>query len=76
MANITLKTAEDIIQQYINKGGYITTIENGVLGLGKILCFGEGLKTSLITEYFINSWASGHKIRMYNKTPKKYEKYQ
>lgn len=75
MRTISLKSSEELIQHYHNNGGQHTTIKEGVLGLGKVVCYGEGLKTTIITEYFINPWASGHKVRMYNTTPKKYKQY-
>jgi hypothetical protein len=74
MKNFTLSTCEDLIQKYLSfEGGEATQIEEGVLGLGKVILHGaKNKKTILITEFFINAWSSGHKIRMYNKTPKKY----
>lgn len=70
-----LKTCENLIDRYIHEyQGNIEQLEEGVLGLGKILLYGaEGKKTILITEVFINAWTSLHKIRMYNKLPKKYQ---
>jgi hypothetical protein len=75
MSNYTLQSCEDLINRYVNElGGEIITIEEGTLGLGITLLHGaNGKKTVLIKEYFINSQTSGHKIRMYNKTPKKYQ---
>ena len=76
MVNYSLKYCEELIERYINEyGGDIYTIDEGVLGLGTIILYGaSGKKSVLITEYFINSWVSGHSIRKYNKLPKKYEK--
>lgn len=68
----TLSACEDIMNQYINAGGEVYTIEEGVLGLGLVVCFGEDLKTCAITERYINEWSSGHTIRFYNKMPQKY----
>lgn len=75
MATMYTTTAcEELINRYIEAGGEAVTIEEGVLGLGLVVCFGEGLKTAIINEVYINCWSSGHTIRMYNKMPKKYEK--
>ena len=76
MSNYTLKSCEDLISRYINKyGGEMLTINEGVLGLGTVLLYGaKGKKTAIIKEFFINSWSSGHKVRLYNKTPMKYQK--
>lgn len=70
---ISLEACENLIKRYLEKGGTVTTIEEGVLGLGKVVCKGDGLKTSVIIEEYINAWSSSHKVRMYNKCPKKYE---
>jgi len=73
MKNYSIKSIERLINTYINEfNGEFITIEEGILGYGKSLLLATGKKSILITEYFINSWSSGHKIRMYNKLPKKY----
>ena len=63
---------EKLIDMYFQKGGEVITIEEGCLGWGTTLCRGEGLKTTVIQEKFINAWNSGHTITKYNKCPKKY----
>jgi len=75
MKNYSLKYCENLIDRYINEyKGEILTITEGILGLGKVILYNaDGKKSIVITEYFINSWTSGHKIRMYNKLPKKYK---
>lgn len=62
-----------LISQYSEKGGEVITIDEGCLGYGFMIMFGEGLKTTIVKEVYINEWSSGHTVRMYNKTPKKYE---
>jgi len=76
MNNFSLDYCEKLISTYVNEfGGNIIQIDEGVLGLGCLLLHGaKGKKTIVINEYYINSWSSGHNIRMYNKTPKKYQK--
>ena len=75
MKNYTLKSCEDLIERYLNEyKGELFQLEDGVLGLGKIVLHNaKGYKSVIITEFFINSWASGHSVRKYNKLPKKYE---
>jgi hypothetical protein len=73
MNTYSLKFIEDLINQYINKGGEIAEVEEGCLGYGTTICYGEGLKSTVIQEHFENSWSSSHTVRMYNKLPKKYE---
>lgn len=63
-----------LISRYYDKGGEVITIEEGVLGYGLTIMFGDGLKTTIVKEVYINAWSSGHSVRMYRKTPKKYEK--
>jgi len=74
MKNYTLKACENLIEEYVNEyKGEATTVKDGILGLGQVILHGaEGMKSYIITEYPINSWVSGHKIRSYNKLPKKY----
>ena len=34
---------------------------------------GDGLKTAIFKEIYLNEWSSAYTIRLYNKTPKKYD---
>ena len=70
-----LKTCEEVIDTYINKyKGEMYQIHEGTLGLGKLILYGaKGKKSIIIEEIFETHWTSTHKIRMYNKLPKKYE---
>ena len=74
MKNYSIKYIENLINKYYEKGGEMVTLEEGCLGYGLCMLYGEGLKTTIIKEYYINEWTSGHNIIMYNKMPKKYEK--
>lgn len=75
MNNYSLKSCEELINKYVNEyQGCMTTIEEGCLGLGFIILHdAKGKKSIIIKEYFINSWNSGHNVKMYNKLPKKYQ---
>lgn len=64
-----------LIDKYYSQGGESYQINEGSLGLGDMILFGENLKTCIINEVFINEWTSLHKIRFYNKTPTKFLKY-
>lgn len=66
-------TIENLINNYYSKGGKIFEIYEGCLGYGKIILYGENLKTCIVTEKYINEWTSGHTIRFYNVCPKKYQ---
>lgn len=66
---------QQLINHYLDKGGEVREIQEGSLGYGETVLFGEGLKTAVIKERYINQWSSGHTIRLYNKMPKKYEQY-
>ena len=70
----TNKVVQDVINNYIKKDGEIIEVIEGCLGYGTTICIGNGLKSTIIQEVFLNHWSSGHTIRMYNKLPKKYEK--
>lgn len=63
---------EKLAQKYYEKGGEVVEIEPGSLGYGLTIMHGEGLKTAVIREVYINEWSSGHKVRIYNKMPEKY----
>ena len=69
----TLDACNNLINRYFEKGGEVATLEEGTLGLGITMCYGDGLKTAIIIEHYQNEWSSVHTIRMYNKMPKKYE---
>lgn len=69
-----------VVQNCINRFSeyedpQIVQIEEGCLGMGDWILKAKGKKTVVIKEVFINEWSSGHSVRIYNKTPKKYEKY-
>jgi hypothetical protein len=72
-ATYTLSACEKLISFYAEIGGTIETIEEGCLGLGLIICTAEGKKTAVIQEHYLNEWSSTHTIRLYDKTPKKYQ---
>ena len=63
-----------IIEEYAKRDGSIIELKEGTLGYGLTVCYGENLKTCIITEVYLNTWSCGHKVRFYNKMPKKYEK--
>ena len=75
MKNYSLKSCENLIDTYVNEyKGEATILDEGVLGLGKIILHSaDGKKSIVITEYYINAWVSGHKVRKYNKLPNKYK---
>ncbi len=70
----TCSAVEKLMNAYAEKGGEITEIEEGSLGYGFMILHGEGLKTTVVKEVYINEWSSGHTIRKYNKCPEKYRK--
>ena len=69
----TCDAVASVIDKYVEMGGEVCTLEEGVLGYGLTVCFGDGLKTCVITEVPLNCWSSGHKVRFYNEMPRKYE---
>jgi len=69
----SLSACENLINKYVERGGEVYTIEEGCLGLGLMILTGQDLKTTIIQEVYLNEWSSGHKVRMYNKCPKKYQ---
>ena len=73
MKNYSFKVVEKLINQYLDKGGEISQIEEGCLGYGTMVLSAKGYKYAIIKEVFVNSWVSTHSIRFYNKLPKKFE---
>ena len=68
--------AEKLINRFSEmEEAQIVQIDEGCLGIGSWILTAKGKKTAIIKEVFINEWSSGQSISMYNKTPKKYEKY-
>ena len=74
MKNYSLEAIEKLINQYLDKGGEISQIQEGCLGYGKMLLSASGYKYAVVQERFVNSWVSTHSIRFYNKLPKKWQK--
>jgi hypothetical protein len=75
MTTYTLEAVQELIQRYYKKDPEMemTEVVEGALGYGTTILQGEGLKTAVIQERYLNEWSSAHTIRMYNKIPKKYE---
>ena len=74
MNTYNLESVEMLISNYLELGGDMIEIEEGVLGLGKILLHSAPKKcTIIITEKYVSSWSSTHTVRQYRKTPKKYQ---
>ena len=69
----TLGAVEQTINNWVEAGGEISTVEEGVLGYGLTICHGDGLRTAIIKEVPLNCWSSAHTIRIYSKMPKKYQ---
>lgn len=64
---------EKLIDAYVEKGGEVTEVEEGCLGYGLMILHGEGLKTTVVKEVYVNPWQSAHTIRKYNKCPEKFK---
>lgn len=58
-----------LIQTYVDADGEVVTLDDGVLGHGRLLLTGEGLKAALVQEYFVNSWTSLHTVTLWNELP-------
>jgi len=65
---------DKLIQRYSELENSITfQIWEGVLGSGNWILTAPGKKTAIINEVYVNAWQSTHTVKMYNKTPKKYQ---
>ena len=74
MTLYSYREAEKLMEHYIEKNGNVHILDEGCLVYGLVICEGEGLKTTVIQEVYLNEWSSAQKIRMYSKMPKKYAK--
>lgn len=73
MALYSTTVVDNLAQRYLDRGGDILVLREGSLvSYGEAVFYGEGLKTTIVKEVYINGWSSGCSIRKYNKTPKKY----
>ena len=64
-----------LIERYQAKGGEITAISEGsLMAFGLAILHGEGLKTTVIKEKYLNAWSSAYTARTHNRMPKVYEK--
>jgi hypothetical protein len=71
----SIKGIEKLIEKYRQyPNPQIIEIEEGVLGYGTTILLADGCKAAVVKEVFINSWSSGHSVRLYNELPKKYSK--
>lgn len=61
-----------LIDRYISSCGDCYVIDGCLLD--NYILVGDGLKTIVIKEMYLNEWSSINTVRTYNKTPKKYEK--
>lgn len=72
------KAVAELIDDYINRGGEVAYIEEGVLGYGTTLLYDlrepVHLKFVVIKEVYLNEWSSAYSIRQYNRIPQKYNK--
>ena len=62
----------ELEKKYIDLGGESITVKEGCLGYGISVFTAEGYKSAVITEVPLNCWSSAHKVRFYNRLPKKY----
>ncbi len=69
------KEVDKLINRYLElENSETIQVREGVLGSGDWILTAPNKKTAVIKEVFVNSWNSTHTIKMYNKTPKKYQK--
>ncbi len=69
----TSDAVQALADRYLEKGGEVFEVEEGTLGWGLTIMWGEGLKTAVVKEVYLNEWSSAHTVRLYNRCPKKYE---
>jgi len=70
----TLEAVEKLAAKYTAKDGTVVVTRVGTL-LDDMIMFGDNLKTVVVTAVYLNSQSSAYTARMYNSTPKKYQKF-
>lgn len=72
----SFEAVSDLLCRYIDAGGEVYEMREGVLGHGDLLLYDlcGNLKTYVIREVALNEWSSAHTVRTYNKMPAKYLK--
>lgn len=65
---------DQLIARYVESGGNVLEMREGVLGRGDLLLYGpENLRTIVVREIALNEWSSAHTVRTYKNCPKKYQ---
>lgn len=71
----TTSSVSQFIERYVETGGWMHQMEEGILGHGKVILFSHPVwKSVVITEVAVDAWNSAHKIRHYHTLPNKYQK--
>jgi len=73
MKTYGIRTVEALIQKYVEYDGKILTVQDETSGCGVTICHGHGLKTTIITERYING-VSVREVQTYNEMPEKYRR--
>lgn len=74
---ISFNEIDNLIENYIDKGGEVYNLDNGSLGYGTIIFLNNGLslKQFVVEERYLNEWSSTHVLKIYNnELPQKYIK--
>ena len=69
----SVSAVDRLIERYTENGGDVVQVKDGVLGHGTLILTGNGLKTTIIKEVYLNDSSSGHTARTYNEMPSKYK---
>lgn len=74
MTLYSCKEIDQLVARYVEAGGNVLKMREGVLGCGDLLLHNsENLRTIVIREVALNEWSSVHTVRAYKKCPKKYQ---
>lgn len=64
---------EKLEDRYKEKGGEVVVLKDGcLLKYGLAIFKGDGLKSAVVRDIYLNSWSSAYSVRFYNELPKKY----
>lgn len=71
----TSGAVQQLADYYMENGGEVYEVEEGTLGWGLTLMVRDGWKSAVVRETYVNEWSSAHTVRMYERLPRKYQKF-
>lgn len=68
----TVSEVDELIDLYLERGGTVDTLKEGVLGHGLLALQAYGLRAAVVQERPLNCWSSVHRVHFYKELPLEY----